>query len=225
MYHITSCWLGLWRFNTDHGFCICAAHAPARDSLAGGHASSADNGKTFQMQINHFPPMTAWTTTRNKTLTAAFIALNCILHPQRKRTNSYFSILIHIYSLIDREYSQISGMNEIKGRSNQPSFLSQSQIKAMAIASRVLDGFKSIKGSPNELYKAYLLKFLDSFSYFSFSLIFTIFLSDDFGYSDLTAGTLYGVWGALVTAFGLLTGVIVDNLGGAFSLVISLYIL
>jgi POT family proton-dependent oligopeptide transporter len=109
-------------------------------------------------------------------------------------------------------------MHEIKGRSNHPSLHSQFQIKAMTIASRVLDGFKSIKGSPNELYKAYLLKFLDSFSYFSFSLIFTLFLSDDFGYSDLTAGTLYGVWGALVTAFGLLTGVIVDNLGVSTSL-------
>jgi hypothetical protein len=53
-------------------------------------------------------------------------------------------------------------------------------------------GFSSLSGSPPELYKAYLLKFLDSYSYFSFSIIFTLFLSEDFGFSDLRAGAVYG---------------------------------
>lgn len=79
-------------------------------------------------------------------------------------------------------------------------------------------GFVSLQGSPPELYKAYVLKFLDSYSYFSFSIIFTLFLSNDFGFSDVTAGTLYGAWGALITIYGLLTGVVVDNLGVASSL-------
>jgi Dipeptide/tripeptide permease len=86
------------------------------------------------------------------------------------------------------------------------------------ITNKVLEGFQSIRGSPAELYKTFLLKFLDSFSYFTFSLVFTLFLTSDFGYSDLSAGTIYGAWGALVTLFGLLTGVIVDNLGVAVSL-------
>lgn len=92
------------------------------------------------------------------------------------------------------------------------------------ITHKVLEGFQSIRGSPSELYKCFLLKFLDSFSYFSFSLVFTLFLTADFGYSDLSAGTIYGVWGALVTLFGLLTGVIVDNLGVAASLRIGFVI-
>lgn len=86
------------------------------------------------------------------------------------------------------------------------------------ITRKVLDGFQSIKGSPSELYKCFLLKFLDSFSYFSFSLVLTLFLTEEFGYSDLSAGAIYGAWGALITLFGLLTGVIVDNLGVAASL-------
>jgi dipeptide/tripeptide permease len=58
---------------------------------------------------------------------------------------------------------------------------------------------------------------LDSYSYFSFSIIFTLFLSHDFGLDDVTAGTLYGAWGALITIYGLLTGFVVDNLGVARS--------
>ena len=79
-------------------------------------------------------------------------------------------------------------------------------------------GFQSLKGSPSELYKAYALKFLDSYSYFSFSIIFTLFLSHDFGFSDIQAGVLYGLWGALTTLYGLLVGTLVDNLGVSKSL-------
>ena len=84
--------------------------------------------------------------------------------------------------------------------------------------SQVLTGFTSLKNSPPELYKVYALKFLDSYSYFSFSIIFTLFLSDDFGYSDIQAGTIYGAWGAMITIYGFCTGFLVDNFGVSKSL-------
>lgn len=84
--------------------------------------------------------------------------------------------------------------------------------------SQVLAGFTSLKNSPPELYKVYALKFLDSYSYFSFSIIFTLFLSDDFGYSDIQAGTIYGAWGAMITIYGFCTGFLVDNFGVSKSL-------
>ena len=84
--------------------------------------------------------------------------------------------------------------------------------------SQVLAGFTSLKNSPPELYKVYALKFLDSYSYFSFSIIFTLFLSDDFGYSDIQAGTIYGAWGAMITVYGFCTGFLVDNFGVSKSL-------
>jgi len=93
-----------------------------------------------------------------------------------------------------------------------------SAISPSTLLLKVTSGFSSLKGSPPELYKAYALKFLDSYSYFSFSIIFTLFLSEDFGYSDVTAGGIYGLWGALITVYGLLTGFIVDNIGVAKSL-------
>lgn len=64
---------------------------------------------------------------------------------------------------------------------------------------KIGNGFSSLKGSPPELYFAFWLHFLDSYSYFSFSIIFTLFLSSDFGFSDVQAGALYGLWGAMVT--------------------------
>lgn len=86
------------------------------------------------------------------------------------------------------------------------------------LLSKVFEGFTSLKGSPNELWIAYTLKFLDSFSYFSLSVIFTLFLSHEFGYDDYWAGTIYGAWGAMVTLFGLTSGPIIDKLGVAASL-------
>jgi MFS family permease len=83
---------------------------------------------------------------------------------------------------------------------------------------QVAAGFTSLKNSPSELYKVYALKFLDSYSYFSFSIIFTLFLSDDFGYSDIEAGTIYGAWGAMITVYGFCTGFLVDNFGVSKSL-------
>ena len=96
--------------------------------------------------------------------------------------------------------------------------MSSSAISPTALLAKVTSGFSSLKGSPPELYKAYALKFLDSYSYFSFSIIFTLFLSEDFGYSDVAAGGIYGLWGALITVWGLLTGFVVDNIGVAKSL-------
>ena len=83
---------------------------------------------------------------------------------------------------------------------------------------QVAAGFTSLKNSPPELYKVYALKFLDSYSYFSFSIIFTLFLSDDFGFSDIEAGTIYGAWGAMITVYGFCTGFLVDNFGVSKSL-------
>jgi len=86
------------------------------------------------------------------------------------------------------------------------------------LRSKLIDGFTSLRNSPSELYKVYALKFLDSYSYFSFSIIFTLFLSDDFGYTDIQAGIIYGMWGMMITVYGFCTGFLVDNFGVSKSL-------
>jgi POT family proton-dependent oligopeptide transporter len=92
------------------------------------------------------------------------------------------------------------------------------EVKAYQLYRQVNDGFHSLRGSPKELTTAYILKFLDSYSYFSFRIILTLFLSSDFGYTDVQAGSVYGMWGALITVYGLFSGCIMDYLGVASSL-------
>lgn len=57
------------------------------------------------------------------------------------------------------------------------SFLWDIRQKVTILTGKVFDGCSSLSGSPSELWKAYVLKFLDSYSYFALSLIFTIFLT------------------------------------------------
>jgi len=89
---------------------------------------------------------------------------------------------------------------------------------SLLLLKQVSDGIASLRGSPAELYKALALKFLGCYSYFSMSITITLFLSKDFGFSDIEAGAIYGAWGGLITVYGLFVGFAVDNLGVAASL-------
>lgn len=88
-------------------------------------------------------------------------------------------------------------------------------------AKGLAEKFKRLGQSPRELWIIFLLKFLESFSYFITSLNFTLYLSREFGYNDLTAGTYYGLWGVLISVYGLVTGILIDKLGVKWSLVIG----
>lgn len=41
----------------------------------------------------------------------------------------------------------------------------------------------------------------------------TLYLTEEFGIDDYRAGTLYGLWGTLLTAYGFLLGGMIDYLG------------
>ena len=75
------------------------------------------------------------------------------------------------------------------------------------------DSLLSLKGSPPELYIVFALKFCASYGYFALSQILVIYLHNEFGASDLEAGSIYGVWGLCITAWGFLTAYTNDLLG------------
>lgn len=83
------------------------------------------------------------------------------------------------------------------------------------------NNFKSLESCPRELYINFGLKFLESYNYFAISQILVIYLHDEFGASDLEAGTAYGLWGASITFWGLVASWINDNLGVRRSLLIG----
>jgi len=81
--------------------------------------------------------------------------------------------------------------------------------------------WNTLKDAPRELWIIYLMKFLSSYSYFSFALCLTIFLTDEFGVGDEEAGWIYGAYGLATTAFGVICGWFIDYMGVKQSLVVG----
>ena len=74
---------------------------------------------------------------------------------------------------------------------------------------------------PSPVWIACLLHMLDGFAYFAISTNLTIYLTTNFGLSDMNAGIVYGIWGALLVAFGIPTGFLIDKFGIQKSLLIG----
>ncbi|CAD7699196.1 unnamed protein product [Ostreobium quekettii] len=78
---------------------------------------------------------------------------------------------------------------------------------------KVRKGLLSLKGSPRGLYVIFALKAIESFVYFNESLLYTMYLTDEFGMSDYEAGVSYGVWGSLIVAYSVVLGPVLDWVG------------
>eukprot|EP00300_Choanocystis_sp_HF-7_P010459 c16958_g1_i2.p3 GENE.c16958_g1_i2~~c16958_g1_i2.p3 ORF type:complete len:285 (+),score=62.97 c16958_g1_i2:2048-2902(+) len=81
--------------------------------------------------------------------------------------------------------------------------------------------FKSLYGSPKEIWIVFALVMLDSFSYFGISFILVLFLSSDIGYSDQDAGWIYGVFGMVISVYSIVLGCAVDVLGVRWTLLVG----
>eukprot|EP00985_Skeletonema_marinoi_P007693 scaffold3428_cov136-Skeletonema_marinoi.AAC.3 len=76
-----------------------------------------------------------------------------------------------------------------------------------------LSELKTLCGSPRELWVTFAIKFLDSLANFSMHIILVLYLTQEFAYSDVKAGAVFGAYGALITAYGIGTGLIIDRIG------------
>lgn len=88
----------------------------------------------------------------------------------------------------------------------------------------ILQNFRKLENSPRELYINFVLKFCESYNYFSISQILVIFLHVSFQYSDLQAGATYGFWGMCITLWGLATSTVNDRLGVRNSLLFGFFL-
>jgi dipeptide/tripeptide permease len=70
-----------------------------------------------------------------------------------------------------------------------------------------------VREFPRQIYVVFLLKFLESYSYFAVSQIIVIYMHDEFGVPDVKAGAIYGMWGAIITLLGICTSWLNDGLG------------
>ena len=77
----------------------------------------------------------------------------------------------------------------------------------------VISQFFVLSTAPRELWILFLLKLLESFAHFSLSYVLVLYLSEEFGYSDQSAGWVYGFFGMLISIYGVLVGFLIDRLG------------
>lgn len=82
-----------------------------------------------------------------------------------------------------------------------------------------------LAGAPKDLWLLYLLKYLESYSYFALSYILILFLSDEFNLTDEKAGLVYGLHGMLISIYGLLMGSVIDTIGVKWSVTCGLFLL
>jgi len=87
------------------------------------------------------------------------------------------------------------------------------------------ESFGGLAVCPRELWLVYVLKFLESYGYFSISMLLVLYLSDEFGLSDVQAGTVYGLYGAFTGLASFIMGFVVDSLGVRVSLITGFTIL
>jgi MFS family permease len=88
------------------------------------------------------------------------------------------------------------------------------------------EAWKELKNSPKSLYLIFLLKFLESYSYFCIIYTLIIFLSEEYKYTDEQAGWSYGLFGMCTSFYGFIFGgYLIDNLGVKMSLCLGSLIL
>lgn len=82
-----------------------------------------------------------------------------------------------------------------------------------------MDGVNALSESPYELWLVYMLKALMSFSYFALFNVLVLYLTEDFGMSDSTAGWVYGAHGFVMGFVCLFGGVLTDKIGCRYALI------
>jgi MFS family permease len=85
----------------------------------------------------------------------------------------------------------------------------------------LLEDIKALGDSPRELLIIYLAKFLESVSYFSMIVMVTLWLSQDFGFSDVRAGWWAGTFSLVVTVLTFFVGFVADSIGFRGTLTIA----
>jgi len=88
--------------------------------------------------------------------------------------------------------------------------------------SRVYDIVNSL---PKEVWFMYAIKYLESYSFFILAYSLVLYLSEEFGFGDEQASWAYGIYGILVSVYGLAMGAFIDSMGVRNSLLVGLSLL
>ena len=86
------------------------------------------------------------------------------------------------------------------------------------------NGLKNLFTCPREIWISFLVKVLESLCYFSSVLVLMPFFTQAMGFSDVKAGTIFGIFSASMSFFMLFVGFIADSLGIKRALIVGLLI-
>ena len=96
------------------------------------------------------------------------------------------------------------------------------QKKKMGLQDLAQGGSDHIKvlwqSSSSGLWAVLMCKMIEACSYMMCALTLKQYLVDNFGFSDVDAGYVYGIWGLTSTLYGLLLGIVIDKVGVRWSL-------
>ena len=92
------------------------------------------------------------------------------------------------------------------------------------VVNEYINGLRGLFTCPREIWFAFLIKVMESLCYFSSVLVLMAFLTQDMGLSDLTAGTVFGIFSASMSFFMLFVGFVADSFGIKKALIIGLVI-
>jgi MFS family permease len=100
----------------------------------------------------------------------------------------------------------------MKENTVQPAATTQPQSAWELIKGYFLD-FKVLKDCPREFWTIQVINLLDSFAYFAFLNIAVVFLSENLGFSDISAGYVFTIFTTTTTLMLFFSGFITDSLG------------
>ena len=105
----------------------------------------------------------------------------------------------------------------------------ESKYEVLDAGQMFTSGMRSVYASaqtlPREIWLIYAIKYLESYSLFILAYSLVMYLSDEFGFGDEQAAWAYGIYGMLISVYGLGFGIVIDSLGVRLSLLTGLSIL
>jgi proton-dependent oligopeptide transporter, POT family len=96
---------------------------------------------------------------------------------------------------------------------------------AMDVMKQYFLDFKVLKDCPREYWTIQVINLFDAFAYFAFLNIAVVFLSENIGFSDTSAGYVFAVFTTTVTLMLFFSGFITDSLGIKKALYVAMALL
>lgn len=85
----------------------------------------------------------------------------------------------------------------------------------------IVEDFRDLAKAPRDLWIIYVVKLIESISYFAVVGVLVLYLHDDLRFSDEATGAIFGTWGTIISLLTFVAGFIADAMGQRKALIIA----